>query len=202
MTCPFPCEQKLVRTYTEDSSKPIRIGYAGRMDGMEHSQKRMDLWLNLIEILDNKKINFQLELAGDGPVRHEMEEHVGQKGLKDKVWFRGRIERSEMQTFWKRQDVCVNLADFEGRSISILEAMGNGAVPVVTATSGVREDIIDGVNGYIVPIGDCNAAAERIGYLAEHRECLSVMGEKAHDVVYPKSLMEPHLKFWEELLEN
>lgn len=202
MTCPFPCEQKIVRTYTEDRLKPIRIGYAGRMDGMEYSQKRMDLWLNLIEMLDNKKINFQLELAGDGPVRHEMEEYVDQKGLNDRVWFRGKLERSEMPAFWKEQDICVNLADFEGRSISILEAMGNGAVPIVTATSGVREDITDRVNGYIVPIGDYHMVAERIAYLAKHRECLSVMGEKAHDAVYPKSLMEPHLKFWEELLEN
>ena len=202
MTCPFPCEQDLIRTYTEDTSKPIRIGYAGRMDGMENSQKRMDLWLKLIELSADKDVNFQLEMAGDGPVRREMEEYVDQKGLNDRVWFRGRLERSEMQNFWKRQDICVNLADFEGRSISILEAMGNGAVPVVTATSGVREDIADGVNGYIVPIGDYSAAAERIEYLAKRRECLSIMGRRAHDVVYPKSLMEPHLKFWEELLEN
>ena len=80
--------------------------------------------------------------------------------------------------------------------------MGNGAVPVVTATSGVKEDITDDENGYIVPIGDYNAMAERIGYLASHRERLRTMGKLAHDVVYPKSRIESHLEFWKGILSS
>ena len=92
------------------------------------------------------------------------------------------------------------MADLEGRAISICEAMGCGAVPVVTDTSGVREDISDGVNGYIVPIGDYKTAADRIEYLYHHRSRLPEMGKIAHEVVYPKSRMEPHIKFWKDLL--
>ena len=87
------------------------------------------------------------------------------------------------------------------RSISILEAMGNGAVPVVTATSGVREDIREGVNGYIIPLRDYEIMVERIEELSHHRERLPGMGELAHSAVYPKSLMGTHLKFWEEILD-
>ena len=78
--------------------------------------------------------------------------------------------------------------------------MGNGAVPVVTATSGVSDDIIDAVNGYIVPLQDYEAAANRIEYLEKHRKQLRKLGKLAHDEVYPKSLMEPHTDFWEKLL--
>lgn len=201
MTCPFLCEPILNRTYTEDVLLPIHIGYAGRMDGMEYSQKRMDLLLQLVRVLEKKQISYNMELAGDGPVRKEMEEFVYANGLREKVHFLGRLERSELSAFWKRQDICINLADYEGRSISIIEAMGNGAVPVVTATSGVNEDIKDGLNGYIVPIGDYLAAAEKIEFLAKHRERLSGMGQLAHDAVYPKSLMEPHLKLWKRILK-
>ena len=77
--------------------------------------------------------------------------------------------------------------------------MGIGAIPVVTATSGVREDITDDVNGYIIPLGDDHTMVEKIEYLTEHRERLAEMGKLAHDVVYPKSLMENHLKFWEDV---
>lgn len=201
MTCPFPCEPILDRVYTEDAFSPIHIGYAGRMDGMKYSQKRMDLLLRLVEVLERDRIHYNMELAGDGPARKEMEEFVYGNGLHEKVHFSGRLNRSEISDFWKRQDICINLADYEGRSISIIEAMGNGTVPVVTATSGVKEDIMDGTNGYIVPIGDYFATAKRIEYLAAHREKLHTMGKLAHEMVYPKSLMETHLKFWEKILD-
>ena len=78
--------------------------------------------------------------------------------------------------------------------------MGCGAVPVVTDTSGVCDDIENGINGFIVPIGDFCAAADRIEWLASHRDKMVTMGRRAHDVVYPKSRMEPHLKFWKQML--
>lgn len=200
MSVPFPCEKILKHIYEEDSTKPLRIGYAGRMDGMEKSQKRMDLMLKLMKVLKEKNAHFRMELAGDGPVRQEMEKFVDDNSLNDKIHFLGRLSCSEISDFWKNQDVCINLADYEGRSISIIEAMGNGAVPVVTATSGVKEDITDDVNGFIVPLGDYRMMGDKIVYLAKHRERLSEMGRLAHDAVYPKSLMESHLEFWERIL--
>lgn len=200
MTCPFPCEETIYRTYTLETNKPIRIGYAGRMDGFENSQKRMDLLLELIKLLDKKKVNFQMELAGDGPARILMEEYIQTHSLQTKVTFWGQLNREEIPSFWRKQDICVNIADYEGRSISIIEAMGNGAVPVVTQVSGTQEDITDGVNGYLIPIGDYQTMADKIQYLAEHRERLSEIGSKAHDEVYPKSLMSEHLKFWKHIL--
>ncbi len=203
MTCPFSCEEKLIRGYTEDHEQPIHIGYAGRMDswsGSGHSQKRMDLLLKCIGILEQRKVDFMMELAGDGPGKPQMEKYVREHNLSERVRFLGRVKRTEIPSFWRRQDLCINLADYEGRSISIIEAMGNGAVPVVTETSGTKEDIADGVNGYRIPVGDYAAAAGRIEYLAGHRDYLHTMGEAAHAAVYPKSLMEPHTDFWEKLL--
>lgn len=198
MTCPFFCEKILNRNYS-DLNSPICIGYAGRMDGMEHSQKRMDLLLKLMKILMERNVYCKFELAGDGPARQMMEEFVCHNDMCANVKFLGRLERSEVAAFWKRQDICVNLADYEGRCISKLEAMGNGAVPIITATAGAKEDIIDGLNGYIVPLGDYYAMADRIEYLAQHREQLYRMGELAHDAVYPKSSMKVHIEFWKEV---
>ena len=78
--------------------------------------------------------------------------------------------------------------------------MANGAVPVVTETAGAREDITDGVNGFIIPLDDYCMAADRIEYLFQHRESLRKMGMLAHDAVYPKSSMESHLEFWEKII--
>lgn len=201
MTCPFACEEKLNRTYTENVDWPVHIGYAGRLDGMEHSQKRMDLILKLVAELAHRNIPFQLQIAGDGIAREQMEEFLKKHGLEQYVQFLGRLKRSDIPAFWQRQDIGINLSDYEGRSISQLEAMANGVVLVVTDTSGVRDDITDGVNGYIVHLGDYMAAADKIEYLASHRERLRTMGEQAHAEVFPKSSMDQHVAFWMNCLQ-
>lgn len=162
--------------------------------------KRTDLLLRLAEVLLEKNENFILEIAGAGEYETNVRTFIDEERMGGYVRVIGRLSREEIPSFWERQDICVNISDTEGRSISIIEAMGGGAVPVVTATSGVREDIEDGVNGYIVPLGDYRAMADRIEYLSAHRDRLPQMGGLAHERIYPKSLMGPHLDFWKELL--
>ena len=200
MKVPFPCEEVIERNYSISETLPLRIGYAGRLDGFKGSQKRMDVLLKVIEGIHEEGIPFLLEIAGDGPAETDMKRFVSDRNLDRKVSFLGRIEKSQIQNFWKEQDIGINVADYEGRSISVAEIMGGGAVPVVTDTSGVREDIENGINGYIVPIGDYSSVIERIKYLNAHRETLSDMGRRAHRDIWPKSRMDVHLRFWEKIL--
>ena len=199
ITCPVRCEQSLKRMYTEDATKPIKIGYAGRL---EVEQKRMDLLLELIELLEKKQVNYSFDIAGDGHYRETMEKMVSEKHLEQRVNFLGTIRREEIPSFWKKQDIYVNIADFEGRSITQLEAMVNGAVPIVTETSGTREDITEGLSGYIVELGNYRTMADKIEYLSENREKLRIMGQSAHDSVCPKCQREIHTQFWEEVLRK
>lgn len=197
MQMPFFCKKDLDRCYTVESALPIKIGYAGRLSIVD---KRVDILLKLAEILQAEKVNFKLEIAGAGEYEAKIQSFLAENRMNGQICLIGQLSREEISSFWERQDICVSVSDSEGRSISIIEAMGSGAVPVVTATSGVREDIEDGVNGYIVPLRDYGAMADRIAYLSAHRDLLPQMGVLAHEGIYPKSLMEPHLNFWRELL--
>lgn len=200
MTVPFPCERELLREYSLEDKTPIRIGYAGRMDGFKYSQKRMDLLVDVFKRLYDMGVDFVAELAGEGPAKDKMIEIIRQDGLEEKIHFCGRLPKNQMMSFWKNQDIGINMADYEGRSISIAEMMGGGAIPVVTNTSGVGEDIIDGENGFIIALEDCESAANRIKYLYDNRYIIPIMGSRAHEVIWPKSSMENHLKFWNNLL--
>ena len=199
ITCPVPCDKVLTRGYTMDAGRPIKIGYAGRVVVL---QKRMDLLLKMIEILENSDVNFCMEIAGDGPYRDEMQRIVMGEGWDRHVCFLGALDRADIPDFWKRQDICVNIADAEGRCISKLEAMAGGAVPVMTRTAGNPEDIMEGVNGYMVEIGDYGGMAEKIIFLAGHREMLPELGLKAHDTIYSKCRREAHTEFWVNLLSG
>lgn len=197
MTLPFDCPDKLERQYQEDEHTPLRIGFAGRI---VVEQKRVDLLLKVIEILETEHLNYTLEIAGDGTDMQFLQKGLEENNLMGNVNFLGKRPREEMGDFWKKQDVYINISDYEGNCTAKLEAMGNGAVPIVTNTSGTAETVIDGENGFVVDIGDYKAMAARIIYLAGHRELLKPMGEKAHAAVYPKSSMEKHMELWNKLL--
>ncbi len=199
MTCPVECDRILERDYTLDREKPIRLGYAGRMN---KKQKRMDLIPAFVSFLENLQVNYFFEIAGKGDYCGKLEEFIEERGLGDKIRLIGSVARDAIGDFWKDKDVCLSFSDYEGRSISIMEAMANGAVPVVTATSGVRDDITDDENGYIVGLQDIETMAEKVCYLEVHRERISTMGKKAHDCIYPKCRMKEHLKYWERLLDE
>lgn len=196
MTCPVSIPKTFDREYS-NGNLPIKIGYAGRI---VIGQKRLDYLPYLLKQLSLRNINYYMELAGDGNYLESIEKLLIQEHLENKVKLLGKIKRDDIPQFWGRQDICINLSDHEGRSISIMEAMVNGAVPIVTATSGVRDDIIDAESGYIVELGDYVSMAERIETLYQDRSHLRVMGYNAHRIMVKKCSMKRHIKLWEELL--
>lgn len=199
MTCPVDCDVVLERKYTIDTGRPVRLGFAGRVNA---KQKRMDLVPYLANELDERHVNYYFEIAGDGDYCEKLNEFIAKNGLGRRIRLVGKLDREQIGAFWRDKDICISLSDYEGRSISIMEAMANGAVPVVTETSGVQEDIFDGDNGYIVALQDVKTMAERICCLEKHRELTEVMGRRAHDTILPKCQMRDHLKYWENMLDE
>lgn len=200
MICPVKCPNSLERTYTTNINEAIRIGYAGRI---VIGQKRMDLLLELVRELEKNKVNYYMELAGEGTYESTLKEFINKNQLNDKIKLVGRLDKEAIPKFWADKDICINIADYEGRSRSIVEAMANGTVPIVTKTSGVNDDIVDRDNGFIVDIGDYIAMAERIQYLDEHRMLLENMGYKAYIEIKQnrqKNSMEEHYEFWKKVV--
>lgn len=197
MICPVNCPKKLTRAYTIQRQQPVRLGYAGRIVAL---QKRMDLMEKLIEALEAQKTNYYFELAGEGDYLQRMQEFIIERHLQEKVKFVGVLDKQEIGSFWNDKDICINIADFEGRSRAVAEAMANGVVPIVTDTSGAKDDIRDGENGYIVAIGDYEAIADRVAELERNRNRLPAMGMKAHIELKGKCSMDRHYQFWKEVM--
>lgn len=192
---PIMHDKKLERSYTKNGEK-IKLGLAGRL---EVQQKRLDLLVPLLVKLKLRNVDYVLELAGDGAYLPEIRREVERFELEDNIIIHGRIDNNKMGEFWKHQDVCINLSDFEGRSLSVMEAMAAGAVPVLTDTSG-NEDIIEGENGFVVPLEDIDKMAEIIDKLAADKDKLSNMGAKAHEVIVRECGYESYITFVEGLL--
>ncbi|MEL6332472.1 MAG: glycosyltransferase family 4 protein, partial [Cyanobacteria bacterium J06626_26] len=133
------------------------------------------------------------------------EYHLSQKAFHEKLFgtddsqrvtFNGNVPHADMADYWEKADICVLVSDFEGTSISMLEAMSHGCVPVVTDVSGTKAVIQDGVNGLIVPIGDMNRMADCVESLIDDRQKLKKMGRAAHLSVAEKYSFENYMAWF------
>jgi glycosyltransferase involved in cell wall biosynthesis len=94
-------------------------------------------------------------------------------------------------------------SDYEGMPNSLLEAMAMG-MPVVSTDcpcGGPRTVIRDGENGFLIPVGDEDALADRICRLIEDKELAKSFGEKAKEIEKVASV-EAIYEQWKEYLEG
>lgn len=170
------CDEHLRRNYS-DRKNPIRIGYAGRITTVA---KRADLLIVIAVLLREMKVAFHMVIAGEGEYSGRLEEQIRVMGLSEYVSFMHRIQEEMIPEFWKSVDLCLCPSEWEGHSISLCEAMAQGAVPIATDVSGVRDDIKDTVNGFVVDVGDLFEIVNKIKLLSENRELLYDMGTSAY----------------------
>ena len=80
-------------------------------------------------------------------------------------------------------DLSVASSFQEGLPINLIEAMAMGNPIVATDVRGNNDAVEDGVNGYLVPVGDSGTMAEKILGLMNDREKLRTFGENGLDMV-------------------
>lgn len=161
----------------------IRIGIASRLT---REQKRSDLINLIIDYLEEKKINYTLDIAGTGDLFDCINDHVVSLDLIDKIHLLGRIPYQKMNEFWENHDIYLNCSEYEGASLAMLEAMYHGCVPVVTDVSGVDDFVEHKKNGIICQVDDIESMVNEVEILAKDMEILKSYSERAHEVVCNK----------------
>src|SRR5262249_29498757 len=123
----------------------------------------------------------RLTVIGEGGESKRLQEDSAQEIADGTVVMTGRLSKHELVQALRQSDVFVLVSDFEGLPISLLEAMAQGVVPVVSdQPCGIPDLITDGATGFRSPVGDIQAFAMNIGKLAADRELLFHMSRMAH----------------------
>ena len=174
-------------------NKTINIAYAGRL---VRCQKRSDLLPDFICSLEEKGIDYHFQIAGEGECFPEIERFIQQQDLSNRVELLGRLDKENMGEFWENQDVFINLSEFEGTSLSMLEAMGHGCTPVVTNVSGAHEFITEGENGYICEVGDLDGLGRSIQELYLDRKRLERYGEESRKRIIDRCDPKKYMNYW------
>jgi colanic acid/amylovoran biosynthesis glycosyltransferase len=128
-------------------------------------------------------VPLQLEVAGDGPLRGELESAASRFGVRAR--FHGAVPQERALELYRRASVyclpCVVTpsGDRDGLPTSVLEAMALGVPVVTTAVGGLAEVVIHERTGLVVPQHDQAALAEAIGRLLSDADLAAELARAA-----------------------
>src|SRR3989338_8761484 len=116
----------------------------------------------------------------------------------------GWMDSNSIIERYKFSDVVVLSSTSESFGKVLVEANACDKPVGSTTTTGAKEIIQDGYNGFLVPIGDAQALAEKILYLLNNPEKAKEMGENGRKLVKERfsDNTEKIINFWQEICAN
>ncbi len=154
--------------------------------------------LNAFAFIYRQHSDSRLLIAGDGPLRVDMENLASSLGIETAVRFLG--VRRDIARLMNAADAYVMSSSREGLPNVLLEAHATALPIVATDVGGNREAVRDGVSGIIVPPRDPSALAEAMIRLMQmdtsHRR---EMGEAGREHIVQNYSMEAVVQRWEQL---
>jgi glycosyltransferase involved in cell wall biosynthesis len=141
-------------------------------------------------------------LGGDGELREQLETLASDLGVTDSVRFTGYIPYDEVPGYLASADVYVSTSLSDSTSLSLQEAMACGLAPVVTDLPANQEWIVDGENGFLVPVGDIQTLADKVTYLLKNDELRWRFGKLGRELVQAKAEYQKEMGKLEELYQG
>ncbi len=143
-----------------------------------------------------EKVKTKLVLVGDGPEMSLAEHLIGQHGLNDEVMLLGN--QDSIATILPIADLFVLPSQTESFGLSALEAMSCGVPAMVSDTGGLPELVTNGVDGFLLPVGDVGAMSEAAIALLSDKGKLTTMKEAARNTAVTRFSADRMVPLYEE----
>jgi colanic acid/amylovoran biosynthesis glycosyltransferase len=131
-------------------------------------------------------------IAGEGPLRAELEEQARSLGIGDKVSFAGFVSQNELREIFYRSHIFLHPSERgadgnqEGVPNSMLEAMASGLPVFATEHGGIPEAIKNGQSGILVREGNGEALARALLNAVENPRALATIARNGATSVREK----------------
>ena len=134
-----------------------------------------------------------LRIAGDGPLRAELEAFADRHGLRDRVTFTGHLAGPDLARQYRDAAFVVLPAEWhENAPVAVLEAFAHGKPVVGSALGGIPELVEDGRTGRLFPAGDAAALRECLAATWNDRAAWGDMGSAGRRRVVAEFSAERH----------
>jgi len=160
----------------ERAPEPTLV-YVGRLK----RYKGVEVVLRAIALLARERPaeRVRLIVAGRGDDAIRLEAVAAELGIEALVEFRGYVSESEKASLLRRAWANVYPSPKEGWGITNIEAAACGTPSLASDAPGLRESVVDGETGRLVPYGDVDAWAAAIAWLAARPDRVEEMGAAA-----------------------
>jgi glycosyltransferase involved in cell wall biosynthesis len=162
----------------EPEQRQKKIIAVGRLS----QQKNYDLLIDSFYKFNQQNDEYVVEIYGQGPEEGHLLEKIASLGLEEKIHLMGTIKNVMKRTY--QASLYVMSSNFEGFPNALLEAMASGLPAICTdyPTGTVHDLIINGVNGYIVPMNNREKMIAAIHSILDDSMTVDRMGNEAKKV--------------------
>jgi len=143
--------------------------------------------------------NARLLLAGEGPLRKQLEELTTALGMDDSVEFVGAVPRQKACGFFQSIDAFVHPSRYETFGIVLIEALSTGR-PVVATRSGGPNDIVRNEDGILVDVDHADGLAEAMRSMVNMDWDTKSMRDGVESRYTKEAIRKQLLEIYEKLL--
>ncbi len=111
--------------------------------------------------------------------RNHLEELTKKLEISERVRFMGRISDDEVRKIYQKSKICLLATEKEGWGLVAMEAQSYGCPIVAFNVDGIKDSVIDGKTGILVPFGKVSSLKEALNMLSQDRNLMELMAKQA-----------------------
>ena len=176
-----------IRSYKLDKNKKnsriifLNIGGISKIKGQDILFRAID------SLPDYCKKSSEFIFIGGGIPESELKEILDRN---NNIQFRTYIDNKDIPKQYENADVVICSSREESMSIAVMEGFMNGLPAIISNVTGIKQFMMDGREGFIVPTEDSSAMAEKIKQFIDEPELIQNMGENAKKTFYNNFTLE------------
>lgn len=172
------------------------VGIVARLS----AQKAHEVLFRAVATCAEAVPNIHLVVIGGGDRDAELRRLSHELGIYSRTTFLG--VRRDVDELLPGFDVACLSSVHEGVPITLLEAMAAGLPVVATDCGSIRDLVEDGEQGFVVPVGDAPALAQRLEQLARDESLRAQFGKSGRALVEREYRIDITARRYEELLHD
>jgi|SRR5690554_1435438 len=176
-----------------DLSNSFIIGSAGRLA----YPKNYEFLINNFKLFQNKIPNLKVVIIGDGPYREKYIKLISENKIENDFILLGELKDSFK--FLKAFDVFTLTSDFEGLSISLLEALF-ADIPILASNVGGNPEIVENDESQLFTLNDQNEFLNKLIELRKNKDAAISHNNGLKGKFSLAKMTEDYLKIYQELI--
>ena len=176
---------------SQSAHQPLVIGTIKNLKPLYGIDTLIQAFAKVVQSLPRHDI--QLMIIGEGYERKRLAELTQNLHIMDKVRFVGFVPYAEVANYHNQLDIFVTLSLSESFGVSVLEASACERPVLVSDAGGLKEVVLPGITGLMVPAGNIAQAACALEKLVLDPRLRESMGKKGRNFVQANYSLNTHV---------